>query len=112
MAISRHMRDVLIEHIDGAVGIVRFCPEGGEKSLALAQRNQTIKSLVGRGLLRTDVGMQHARPSTTAITEAGRAVLAKELADWAEALVQAGYRVEEPERESRGQMAEVRTPCA
>lgn len=83
------MRDVLIAHLDG-VGVPIVTPRGSgiDDASEIARRFQTTKRLLERGFLRTD---NVKKPRLTFITEGGRAVLAKALADWADALVRAGY---------------------
>jgi hypothetical protein len=73
--ISPAMRNVLIEHLDGPVGIdVR----------GASWRREVVRCLLNRGLLRTDAYVLRARH--TIMTEAGRRELAEALADWADAL--------------------------
>jgi hypothetical protein len=84
------MRDVLIEHIDGPVQIVRACNISGPAAHRMSLRWKSVWALMDRDLLRTD---QTSPPRYTVITETGRAELAKALADWADALVKAGYEV-------------------
>lgn len=67
-------RDILIAHIDGRP--VAFVAHG-------IQHN-SIRALVRIGYLRVEPGIRIARH--TRITEAGRAMLARALADWAEAI--------------------------
>lgn len=73
------VRDLLIEHIDGPTA-VRV--NGVKESV----RHIRIRGLVQRKLLRFD---HYNPPRQTFITDAGRAELAKALADWAEALSRA-----------------------
>jgi hypothetical protein len=82
------MRDVLIEHIDGPVPIVRTTDFTGIEAHAMATRYKSVWALLDRGLLKKD---RELVPKFTIITEPGRAELAKALADWADALVRAGY---------------------
>ena len=83
---SRHlsapMRDLLLAHIDGSATVpVEFN----------AKNAACIKSTwaaIAHGLIRPD-GLP--RMKQTFITDKGREVLAMALADWADALVRAGY---------------------
>jgi hypothetical protein len=84
------MRDVLIEHIDGPVPIVRAGNLSGARCKAEAIRYKSVWALMDRGLLIQRPGFS---PRFTIITEAGREELAKALADWADALVRAGYEI-------------------
>jgi hypothetical protein len=81
------MRDVLIEHIDGPVPIVRACNMTGIEASAMATRYKSVGALLGRDLLRVD---RPCAPRFTIVTEAGRGVLSAALADWADALMRAG----------------------
>jgi hypothetical protein len=81
------MRDVLIEHIDGPVPIFRACHSKIDAK-AMGIRYKSVWSLMDRGLLTKD---RPCAPRFTIITDLGRDELAKALADWADALVRAGY---------------------
>lgn len=81
--LTRAMRDVLIEHLDGRE--VRLV-------VGDSHRQKTMASLLDRGMVRPS----HLRQRHTVITEPGRIALAKALADWAEALVRAGHSAESP----------------
>ena len=83
MIISNRMRDILIEHLDGPVAIVRSAPGLGKKN---ALRAQAITAMIGRGLLKVD-DPGTARPRFTLVTDHGREILCEVLADWAEALI-------------------------
>lgn len=86
MTISTQMRDVLIEHLDNqpvAVLIPTDTTDGLEASRRAA-RLRTTTVLVSAGLLRR-------KKHHTVITEEGRAMLAKVLGDWADALARAGW---------------------
>lgn len=86
--ITRKMRDVLIEHIDGPVPVeVPTGPRGGHHAREVALRARTIRALINNRLLRGKT--DSPRPTHTVITMAGRAELAEVLADWADALVRA-----------------------
>ncbi len=84
MSISNRMRDVLIEHIDGPVKIIRATAAGIEAKKAALHR-QTAEALIDRGFLRVDDPAK-PRPRYTIITEEGREELCAALADWADAL--------------------------
>ena len=76
------MRDFLIKHIDGSSTVpVDFvvC-----NSAAL----QTARAAIEHGWVKLD-GLRH--PKRSFITDKGREILAGALADWADALVRAGY---------------------
>lgn len=73
--LSANQRQMLIEHIDGSVGIV------------IEHLHLTRYALVNLGLLRTT---QESRPHSTSLTEKGRMTVAMILADCADMLVQAG----------------------
>lgn len=93
--ISRTMRDVLIDHLDcRAVPILRPSDSSGQDARDRSVRHSVTEALIVRGLLRTD---HRYKPQTTIMTEAGRAALAAVLADWAEAIVKAQFKAEEPE---------------
>jgi hypothetical protein len=92
--ISRPQRDVLIAHLDGvAVPIVRNAAGViGMTASEVACRFHTTGALIIRGLLRTD---NKIKPTHTFITEEGRKIIARLLADWAEALTRAHYEAED-----------------
>ena len=84
--ISASIRDMLIDHLDGRVVPVDVTIRG---------RAITLFACLERGFIRYD----HP-PSryATVITTLGRAALAEALAEWAEALVRAGFDLKvEPE---------------
>jgi hypothetical protein len=91
--VSNAMRDVLIKHLDGAA-VPISAPSGStwnrsaEHDRRRAIRFRTTRWLVELKMLRDD---GHRPPRATTITDKGRAALAAALADWAEALVRAGY---------------------
>jgi hypothetical protein len=94
LVITTHQRDLLIDHLDGPAPIVNSPLARREHAAnwkTVSARREALKGLVERGLLRLD--MRHRTPRTTVMTEKGRAALAAALADWAEALVRAGYGV-------------------
>lgn len=76
VVIPAPIRDILIEHIDGPVRI----------DLSELNRFNRLKSCRIAGLVTYD---RPFRPTESRITEKGRAILAKTLADWAEALIKA-----------------------
>ncbi len=82
------MRDILIEHLDGkrVPYIVRAKSRSFEDCHNSMGRHPTLRSAVSRGLLRVT-----GSPPHTVMTESGREALSKTLADWADALIRAGY---------------------
>lgn len=74
------MRDLLIEHIDGPTQVNA---EGNQMRL--------WRAAFDKGLI-IGIGRSH-RPSRSRLTEYGRLMLARELGNWADALVRAGYDV-------------------
>lgn len=90
--IARASRDLLIEHIDGQRP---FVSKG-------SPRLTTLRSCLTRGWIRFD---DPGRPKNTVITEAGRRALALALADWADALVRAGFSAESAPAEDPGPKA-------
>ena len=78
--ITTRMRDLLIEHIDGPVPIIR--------NTVRPNRFLIVRGAVELGLLRYDEA-RCARPKRTVITEKGRELLAEALADWADAITKA-----------------------
>lgn len=86
-------RALLIEHVDGS----RFV----EVPVVIGERTKTRHTLLNLGLLKPGWidadGVQHGtysvRPSTTYITDDGRQVLAVILANYADALIRAGYGI-------------------
>ena len=95
MSISRQMRDVLIDHLDGCgVPIIRTSAcNPGLRNFELAARINTTHALLLRRFIRPD---EKINPTHTYITDSGRAALAAALADWAEALIRAGYDGDPP----------------
>jgi hypothetical protein len=89
--LSRRKRDVLIDHLDGRLVVIRNKHAAVLKGVEATEweRNRvSTKSLVGDGYLE-EVGDIH-----TQITQKGREALAELLADHAEALIQAGWDAE------------------
>lgn len=81
---SAAMRDILLQHIDGAeVPIIRR-QEGS--------RAKSFSCLVRLGLIKPT---KFSHPTHTVITALGRIALRRVLAEYADVLVRAGYRVEE-----------------
>jgi hypothetical protein len=76
--VSIAQRQILIEHIDGAVPVVR-----GDQC-----RTQTTNALLANGLLRdaSHCGVGSSRPRETLLTERGRETVARVLAEYADAL--------------------------
>ena len=89
--LSRSQRDVLIDHIDRQVPIIRATIYHGVEARGAAARKITTLALLNRGFLQTDTKIT---PTHTMMTETGRNALASALADWAEALVRANYEAE------------------
>jgi hypothetical protein len=82
--LSASQRSVLVDHVDGEVGVV-----------VAAYRNlQARNSLIRIGLLRTAIP-NAPRPRSTVLTEEGRRVLGAVLGEYADALVRAGLLDEE-----------------
>jgi hypothetical protein len=92
------MRDVLIDHLDGAaVIIVEPSNFQGLDARQAGHRLQTTAALIERGLLRPD---REVKPRHTTITDAGRAQLCRLLAEYAEVLIRV-----EAKREADGPTA-------
>lgn len=84
--LSNAQRALLIEHVDGGA----FVP--APISVRLMARRQTTESLQRLGLLRLD---GYKSPKSTSVTDDGRMVMALVLAEYADALMRAGYVVRE-----------------
>jgi hypothetical protein len=82
-------RNMLVDHIDGPVDMTLTDPR------VIQGRN----TLIDQGLLQTSPP-QAARPRITILTELGRMALAAILAEYADALVRAGFM--EPQTASEG----------
>ena len=67
------MRDVLIEHIDNPVPIIRACNIKGPEAKILSTKYKSIWACMDRGFLTKD---RDYSPRFTLITELGRAELA------------------------------------
>jgi hypothetical protein len=84
MEVSRSMRDVLIEHLDGKMvhinAVVGY--DAGRRKLV-------IGAALSRGWIKT-CGSE-VRPTHTQITDAGRTALAKILGEYADVLYRAGF---------------------
>jgi hypothetical protein len=90
--ISRKMRDVLIDHLDGReVPIIHATEASGMEARDLALKQHTTSALLHRRLLKIDGKLP---PRTTTITESGRSELCRALADWADALARADDRAD------------------
>ena len=96
--ISSSMRDVLLEHIDGrGVEILSAGAAIGLDAVQYRNRAHTVSALMHRGLLKVgrpslpDGSPLYCKATYTFITDAGRAALAKLLAEYAETLIRAGY---------------------
>jgi len=99
--VSAGMRDLLMEHVDGVfVPIIQPTSiiDSDERDRA-CQIQKSLTALVNRGFVRpakpSGRPTKVFRPTHTVITEAGRAALRRVLADYANTLVRAGWRVEE-----------------
>jgi len=99
--ISATMRDILLQHVDGAlVPIIQLTsiadPMERERAGLI---HRSMAALVNRGFIQPvrPNGKQTKvfRPTHTVITESGRVALRKVCAEYAEVLVRAGWRVEE-----------------
>jgi hypothetical protein len=87
--ISASMRDVLIAHLDGRkVPVIIVPKDDGMKAHRAACAASSTHALIVRGMLRPNTPRH---PKYTIITDAGRAALAKLLAEYAEALIRSGY---------------------
>ena len=83
--LSHDQRELLVEHVPG------FCPIDYRPTVNGRQIRQTMQALIRLGLIREDrPGGKHV-PTHTKITELGREVVASVLAEYAEALMSAGY---------------------
>lgn len=103
MKISKSMREVLLDHMDGqSIPVVVSNPKrrhravpggGGHGSLTVATRVHVLHSALRRGYLRYE---EPTVRRTTVITEIGRGALAEALAEWADALIRAGLDLNAP----------------
>lgn len=82
--LPRVAKDLLLAHIDG--------PRFINVPIVAGTLEVSRTALLNRKLIRCD--SLNARPTSTVITEDGRHVLAIILADYAEALIRAGYGIE------------------
>lgn len=78
--LKHSQRDLLIAHVDGSADIA--------VPVFVTEKTSARNALIAKGLLRPD---RAVRATRTIITEDGRQVLAHVLADYAEALIRAGY---------------------
>ena len=99
--ISATMRDILLQHVDGAlVPIVQLTsiadPMERERAGLI---HRSMAALVNRGFIQPvrPNGKQTKvfRPTHTVITESGRVALRKVCAEYAEVLVRAGRKVDD-----------------
>lgn len=88
---STQMRDVLIEHMDGAKVEMHQPVSDGLDAVAQAIRLKVFNALLARGMIKLDRRERSDRYTT--ITEAGREALAIILGDWADALRRSGFEV-------------------
>ncbi len=89
--LSSKMRDVLIDHLDGAavpVVKIKISELGGLDASRAADRYITTRALILRGFLKYPSNRAKA-PTHTLITEAGRAELGMLLGEYADALARA-----------------------
>lgn len=89
IAVSPSVRNVLLEHIDGA-GVLwtrNMAAIAPGQRHGVSARSRTLISLIARGWVKVD---KREYPTRTYITDAGREALAKALADWADALEESG----------------------
>jgi hypothetical protein len=79
--VSGAQRKMLLAHLDGPVDV------------DVSQDGKTRWTLIQRGLITADAATPYrpARPKSTRITDRGRQVVAYVLAEYADALVAAGY---------------------
>jgi hypothetical protein len=86
--ISPAQRDILIEHIDGQPVLLGAAGRAKERPIQPAPiQRHSINSLIKRGMLKAEK-VSRWRIETT-ITDKGREVLAKALAEYADALIRA-----------------------
>ena len=88
MYITRRMRDMLIEHLDGSAVPVVNNSNGRTDPVEDGHRRHTRRSLLERGLI-------NERGGFTYITRAGRTKLALALSDWATAIAAASGAIPE-----------------
>jgi hypothetical protein len=77
--LSTAQRDLLIRHIDRAVDVV------------ICDQPRSREALLKTGLLKPELPGPQPKPRRTVLTEKGRRAVAMILAEYAEALVAAGY---------------------
>ena len=82
--LSIAQRNMLVDHINGPVGI----------SLTNPRTIQGRNALIAQGLLQRSP--EPARPHSTVLTELGRMALAAVLDEYAEVLIRAGYLEPQP----------------
>lgn len=87
--LSSKMRDVLIDHLDGAaVPIIKISELSGLDASRGADRHITTRALILRGFLKHNSNRAKV-PTHTLITEAGRAELCALLGEYADAIMRA-----------------------
>lgn len=90
--LSNSIRDLLIEHIDGPVPIsAGIIPGSMTEKTDLYLRGRALTNCFDRDYLVPD---RRVSPTSTMLTEQGRAVLCEALADWADALSRANWDLE------------------
>jgi hypothetical protein len=91
--LSSNMRDVLIDHLDKEVPILRVAELRGFRGSAGGDRIRTVQALLARGLLKTN-GIRGKRAGThTLMTEAGRRELCALLGEYADAIMRARFEL-------------------
>lgn len=88
---STQMRDILIEHMDGAKVEIHKPVSDSVDAVAQTYRTNTFKALLARGLIKHDGRERSER--CTIITEQGRETLSQILGNWADALRRSGFDV-------------------
>lgn len=86
-------RDLLIEHIPGPVPLGADLGKTFEDRRKRTKRAQTIRFAMAMGWIAYD---RRIAPRYTMLTEDGRQILSKALAEWADCLRRAGFRFEAP----------------
>lgn len=90
---STQMRDILIEHMDGAKVEMARRVTNGIQAIEHHHRLNTFQALLAHGLIKHDGRDTSNRPRFTVITEQGRETLSQILGDWADALRRSGFDV-------------------
>lgn len=86
MKMTKAMRDLLIAHIDGPIGVeLRSHAEHGNGKYHYLAFGAALRA----GLLVSDIPGHHKRPQVTRLSEKGRHAIAAELAEMVEILLRA-----------------------